>query len=78
MARRLPAVTPTSPSPLRAARRAAGLTQAELGASVGLSKQAISQYESGRLVPTAEVALRLAGALGLHPRALRPDLPWPG
>lgn len=49
---------------LRAARLAAGLSQAELAARAGISRQAVSAVETGRMSPTIEVALRLARALG--------------
>jgi molybdate-binding protein/DNA-binding XRE family transcriptional regulator len=44
-------------------RRALGLSQAELAASVGVSRQALSALEGGRSVPSTAVALRLARAL---------------
>jgi molybdate-binding protein/DNA-binding XRE family transcriptional regulator len=45
-------------------RGAAGLRQQELAARVGVSRQRLSMLESGRGVPSAALALRLAQALG--------------
>src|SRR5215831_12818439 len=45
-------------------RGAAGLRQQELAARVGVSRQRLSMLESGRGVPSAALALRLAKALG--------------
>jgi putative molybdopterin biosynthesis protein len=49
---------------LRSARQRAGLSQAELAAKAGVSRQAVSAFESGRAVPTTAVALRFARAVG--------------
>lgn len=51
---------------LRAARQRAGLSQGELAARVGVSRQAISAIETGRAAPTMPVALRCAQALGVR------------
>ncbi len=50
---------------LRLARVAKGLTQQELAAAAGVSRQAISGLESGKFDPSLEVALAVAGALGV-------------
>jgi putative molybdopterin biosynthesis protein len=55
---------------LRAARRAAGLSQAALAEAVGLSRQAYAAIEAGRAVPGTDIALRLASALGTTVEAL--------
>jgi putative molybdopterin biosynthesis protein len=44
-------------------RKDAGLTQADLAKAVGISRQAYTAVESGRSVPSTEVALRLAQKL---------------
>lgn len=44
-------------------RTEAGLTQAELAAAAGISRQAYTAIESGKSVPSTEVALRLARTL---------------
>jgi molybdate-binding protein/DNA-binding XRE family transcriptional regulator len=51
---------------LKAARQRAGLSQGELAARVGVSRQAISAIETGRAAPTMPVALRCAQALGVR------------
>jgi putative molybdopterin biosynthesis protein len=45
-------------------RAAAGLRQQDLASRVGVSRQSLSVLESGRTVPSAALALRLARALG--------------
>ncbi|HEY4187044.1 MAG TPA: substrate-binding domain-containing protein [Polyangia bacterium] len=45
-------------------RGTVGLTQQSLAARIGVSRQSLSVIESGRSVPSAAVALRLARALG--------------
>lgn len=49
---------------MREARRGLGLTQAELAASVGVTRQTISQVESGDYNPTLQLCLRIARRLG--------------
>jgi molybdopterin molybdotransferase/putative molybdopterin biosynthesis protein len=49
---------------LRAARAQVGISQAELAARAGVTRQAISAIEAGKTVPTMAVALRLARVLG--------------
>jgi predicted nucleotidyltransferase len=51
---------------LIAARRAAGLTQAELAARVGTTQSAIARLESGAITPTVETLCRLSDVLGLR------------
>lgn len=50
---------------LIAARRAAKLTQAELGKRVGVSRGYISLLEAGERQPSLEVAHRLSAETGL-------------
>ena len=45
---------------LRALRRRSGLTQEEVAEQVGLTRQAISSYESGRTQPDLDMLARLA------------------
>jgi transcriptional regulator with XRE-family HTH domain/DNA-binding CsgD family transcriptional regulator len=52
---------------IRAARQAAGLTQAQLGVRVGVQQSAVGQWERGRTLPTLPLLRRLVGVLG----------PWP-
>jgi molybdate-binding protein/DNA-binding XRE family transcriptional regulator len=49
---------------LRSLRIACGLSQAELAARVGVTRQSINSIEAGKYVPGTESALRLADALG--------------
>lgn len=46
-------------------RKAAGLTQAQLAALVGVGISAIKAYENGRRRPAARVIIELYKALGL-------------
>lgn len=51
---------------LREARRAAGLTQAELAARAGVSRQLVGAVEAGRHLPRVDAALALAVALDIE------------
>lgn len=62
---------------LRERRRACNLSQAELAARVGLSRQALVAIESGAAVPSTAAALRLARALGTTVEALFALAPEP-
>lgn len=50
---------------LRALREERGLTQAEFGARLGLSKQAISTYETGGSSPDKDMLGRMADFFGV-------------
>jgi len=50
---------------LRAARRVAGLTQAELARRVGVSRKTINTIENEVFVPSTVLALTLAKVLGV-------------
>ena len=50
---------------LRIARQARGLTQQQLAGMAGVTRQAVSAFESGVSDPSLRVALALAGALGM-------------
>src|SRR3990172_1189360 len=52
-------------SRLRAAREAAGLTQAELAAGARVSRSLVAAVEGGRHTPAVDAALRLAALLGV-------------
>ncbi len=56
--------------PLAVARQAAGLTQAQLAARSGVSRQTVSAVESGRHRPSVDAALALARAAGTTVEAL--------
>lgn len=49
---------------IAAARRAAGLTQAQLAERAGTSQTAVSAYEAGHKMPSTETFARLLGASG--------------
>lgn len=51
---------------LRDQRRLAGLTAAQLAATVGRSEWTLWGYETGRVIPPVDVAAGLADALALH------------
>jgi transcriptional regulator with XRE-family HTH domain len=55
---------------LRAARVAAGLSQAQLAERAGVSRQLVSAVEAGRHLPRVDAALGLATALGSTTEAL--------
>ncbi|MDB5298103.1 MAG: family transcriptional regulator [Phycisphaerales bacterium] len=52
-------------SELQTARAAAGLTQEELAAKAGVSREYVSLLENGRKSPTVHVLLRLCRAMGV-------------
>jgi len=54
---------PSLVNTVRRRRAAAGLTQAQLAAEAGVSRQALSAIEAGRQVPSTALALQLARAL---------------
>ncbi|RZT84136.1 putative transcriptional regulator [Pseudonocardia sediminis] len=49
---------------VRAARTAAGMTQAELAGHVGVTRQTVVAVEAGDYAPSVYLALAVAGALG--------------
>lgn len=55
---------------LRAALKAAGMTQAELAEASGVSAAAVSRYTSGKRSPSRETLGAIAGALGVNPQWL--------
>lgn len=72
---------------IRAARKRAGLTQAELAERIGVTQQVISQheqcgmadsairkYESGKVTPKIETLAKIAKALGVSVVELSPEL----
>jgi transcriptional regulator with XRE-family HTH domain len=50
----------TSPELLKAARLASGESQADVARAVGITRNAISQYEKGLRRPTDEIKVRLS------------------
>lgn len=57
---------------LAQARRAAGLSQAELAARAGIQRTAVAMYETGAREPGAGVFLRLLAATGAAVETGRP------
>ncbi len=55
---------------LKEARTAAGLTQATLAETVGVSRKTVNTVENGVFVPSTVLALGLARALGCQVEAL--------
>ena len=49
---------------LRAARRAAGMTQAQLAAAIGCSQKDVSRWEAGQIEPGVLTVKKMAQALG--------------
>ncbi len=60
---RAAAPDPTTGDRIRGARRAAGITQQELSALVGVSRQTIIAMETGDYAPSVYLAIRVARAL---------------
>jgi transcriptional regulator with XRE-family HTH domain len=65
----------TSAKQLREAREAAGLTQAEVEAKSGISRNVLSGMENGRRGIGRRSAARLAKALNVEPETLLSDPP---
>jgi putative transcriptional regulator len=58
------------PNRVKAARVAAGLTQAKLAGDVGVSRQTVIALEAGDYAPSVYLALRIAAVLGTTVEAL--------
>ena len=56
------------------ARKQAGLTQEQLGEALGVSRQAVSKWESGASDPSTSNLLALAWLFGVSPADLLKDL----
>lgn len=56
--------TAAIPNPIRAARKAANLTQKQLAEQLGVTQAAVSTWELGVARPSHKVLGRLADALG--------------
>jgi putative transcriptional regulator len=63
MAPQAPAAAGTN-SPIRLRRKARRITQAELAAAVGVSRQTVIAVEQGDYSPSVYLALRIARVLG--------------
>lgn len=62
---------------LRAERKDRHWTQTELGAQVGVSQGDVSEFETGRRIPTPAQALKLSKVLGLPPDRLLAEVREP-
>ena len=62
---------------VREARTAAGLTQVELAAAVGVARQTVVAVEAGDYAPSVYLALSLAARLGSTVEALFETEPAP-
>lgn len=60
-------MTSAFPNRLKAARHKAGLTQEQLAHELGITKQAVSKYEQGKMLPDSSVLIKLARLLGFKP-----------
>jgi transcriptional regulator with XRE-family HTH domain len=49
---------------LKKAREAAGLTQQQVAAKAGITREYVSYLETGKYTPTVDVLMRLCAALG--------------
>ena len=56
-------------------RRKGGMTQAELGRRIGLSRTSVTNIEQGRHRVSLETFLRIAAALEVAPETLLPPSP---
>lgn len=50
---------------IRAVREAAGITQADLARTIGVTRQTLIAIEQGRYSPTLELAFQLSRAFGV-------------
>jgi transcriptional regulator with XRE-family HTH domain len=64
-------------SRINAARRDAGLTQAELAEEVGIDARSLQRIEGGRTTPSLRRLLAIADVLRVSPGALLDDVPAP-
>lgn len=64
------------PNPFRSARESRNLTQTEAGDRIGVTKQMISQYETGARKPGQDAIQALAGAYGVVFEASRDGWTW--
>ncbi|RYC70856.1 helix-turn-helix domain-containing protein [Spirosoma sordidisoli] len=60
----MPTITETTGKLIREARKAAGLTQKELGEKMGVSESTVNKYEAGKQNLSIETVERIAKALG--------------
>lgn len=64
---------------IKAARKAAGLTQRDLANKLGKSFSTIQKYENGLVEPPISAVPDIAKAIGLSPiELMETAIPWPG
>lgn len=61
---------PDQPSPIRAARIAAGMTQQQLADALGIAQQSVARWEAGEREPRVSTLRRIAAVLGCDLSAL--------
>lgn len=61
---------PDQPSPIRAARIAAGMTQQQLADALGVAQQSVTRWETGEREPRVSTLKRIAAVLGCDLSAL--------
>nr|DAI05154.1 MAG TPA: helix-turn-helix domain protein [Caudoviricetes sp.] len=61
---------PDQPSPIRAARIAAGMTQQQLADALGIAQQSVARWETGEREPRISTLRRIAAVLGCNVTAL--------
>lgn len=55
---------------LRIIREQKGMTRGQLSAISGVPYPSVAAYEVGRRIPSISAGIRIADALGIHPRLL--------
>lgn len=61
---------PDQPSPIRAVRIAAGMTQQQLADALGVAQQSVTRWETGEREPRVSTLRRIAAVLGCDVTAL--------
>ena len=61
---------PDQPSPIRAVRIAAGMTQQQLADALGVAQQSVTRWETGEREPRVSTLKRIAAVLGCDLSAL--------
>lgn len=64
---------------IKAARKAAGLTQRDLADKLGKSFSTVQKYENGLVEPPISIVPEIAEAIGVSPiELMETAIPWPG